>query len=75
MPDDTEHEYQLADGVQRIVRNDLVLEGDETVTLHEGEAARHDDVLERVDGETESTDTTTDTDTESGSGDDAGETE
>lgn len=45
-------EYRLQDGVGRVVRSGLVLEGDDTVTLAPDEAAAHDDVLEPVDEQT-----------------------
>lgn len=43
------HEYRLRDGVERIVRSGLVLTGDETVELDADDAARFEDVIERVD--------------------------
>lgn len=47
-------EYRLTDDVDRVVRADLVLEGEETVELNPDEAAAHDDVLEPVDDANES---------------------
>lgn len=49
-------EYRLQDGVERVVRADLVLEGDETID-DPAVAEAHDDVLEPVDDETAEEDT------------------
>lgn len=41
-------EYQLTDGVSRVVRSGLQLAAGETIDLHPTAAAEHDDVLEPV---------------------------
>lgn len=41
-------EYRLKDGLDRVVRAGLVLEGDETVELRPSEARDHADYIEPV---------------------------
>jgi hypothetical protein len=67
MPDnDEERQYELADGVDRVVRPGLVLEGDDVIEGYPDLYEQHRDVLEPVeelgDEPTEDTDTNTDTD-------------
>jgi len=44
------HEYRLQDGVDRVVRSGVVLEGDESIEAYPDIEEEHGDVLERVDG-------------------------
>lgn len=52
-PDTDQIEVQLVDGVDRVVRSGIVLEGEETLEAYPDVLEDHGDVLERVDHQTE----------------------
>lgn len=56
MPEPETQEYELTDGLERVVRPTLVLEAGETAELTEGEYERYEEILEPVDGSSETTD-------------------
>lgn len=56
--------YRLQEGVDRVVRSGLVLEGDETIEAYPDIEREHGDVLEHVDGDAADSDDSGDDDEE-----------